>query len=393
MQDLQKFTVVKKTDAKSKNGINEIHIETSVKGLIYRCEAYMDSHLIDAEEVNCSDISMVDRYEDIFAARYTVTHRKFEELYTQNRVYSKVLDTEGQYNEGEGTCSVTTSVSDNMILCEAFLDNNKIDQKEEAIDKAQAQDKKVFKAKYTQAHKDFVSRYIKILKFPANTFLNPILKKFPMYKKSPMYALGFFIATVVLVLWILSIIVCGKAMKKLVAGVAGKEAGMVVKDLQKSMCKKGSGGDEGKDGDKKGVGKDGNGNLIGPNGVIISDFVVLPQKINFKDFSQVYPIYIKNNLLEDSLVVLKNRIILDFADALVSPDMVVNILTENALHVKAGEVGMFEFKLENEFLKSATLEERSYHGMIILEATNIQTKVVQDITIDFDFVVEKSEAK
>jgi len=393
MQDLQKFTVVKKTDSKSKNGINEIHIETSTKGLIYRCEAYMDSHLIDAEEVNCSDISTVDRYEDIFEARYTATHRKFEELYTQNRVYSKVLNVEGQYSEGEGTCRVTTSVSDNMILCEAFLDNNKIDQKEEAIDKAQAQDKKVFKAKYTQAHKDFIRRYIKILKFPANTFLNPILKKFPMYKKSPMYALGFFIATVVLVLWILSLIVCGKAMKKLVAGVAGKEAGMVVKDLQKSFCKKGSGGDDEGGNGKDGNGKDGNGNLIGANGAVISDFSVLPQKINFKDFSQVYPIYIKNNLPEDSLIILKNRIILDFDDALVSPDMIVNILSKNALHVKAGEVGMFEFKLENEFLKSATLEERSYHGMIILEAKTFQTKVIQNITVDFDFMVEKTEAK
>jgi len=391
MQDTQKFTVVKETNAKSKNGLNEMHIETSIKGLIYRCEAYMDSHLVDAEEVNCSDISAVDRYEDIFEARYKVTHRKFVELYTKTKIYSKVLNVEGQYSDGEGDCRVTTSISDNTILCEAFLDNNKIDQIEEEVDKAQAQDKKVFKAKYTKAHKDFVSRYIEILKFPANTFLNPILKKLPMYKKSPMYALGFLIAIIVIVLWIISIIVCGKAMKKLVAGVAGKEAGMVVKDLQKSMCKKKKGGDGDEGGDDTGLAKDSNGNLINKDGIVVSDFIVLPQKINFKDVSQVYPIYIKNNLLEDSLVTLKNRIILDFDDALVSPDMVVNILTEHALHVKAGEVGMFEFKLENEFLKSATLEERSYHGMIILEATNIQTKVVQNITIDFDFIVEKLE--
>ena len=386
MEDTQSFKIVKTTHAKSKNGASEISIETSVKGLIYRCEAYMDAHLIDAVEVNCSDISAVDRPEDIFEARYKVAHRKFVELYTRERLYSKVLSTEGAYIEGEGNCTVITSIVDNVYKCEAFLDGNQIDQEIEEIDKAQMTDPKVFKAKYTQAHKEFVAKYIVVLKFPANTFLNPVLKKFPMYKKSPMYALVFFLLTVMLVLWILSLVVCGKAMKKIITSVAGKEAGMVVKDLQKSMCKKG------KDGSETTVVTAADGTVTIVNKAKkVDDFIVLPQKVTFKEVNQVYPVYIKNSLSDDALIRLKSRTILDFQDALVSADMIVNILTDKALHIKAGEMGMFEFKLENEFLQSATLEERKYEGSIVLEATNIQTKVSQNLNIGFEFVVEKAE--
>lgn len=398
MQVKNNFKVVRTTDSKGKNGISSMHIETSIKGFIYRCEAYMDSHLIDAVEVNCSDLSSADRPEDIFAARYNVAHRKFEELYTQERFYSKVLSAEGDYLDGEGHCHVTTSISDNVILCEAFLDGNQIDQKIEEIDKAQASDGKIFKVKYTQAHKEFISKYIKILKFPANTFLNPVLKKYPMYKKSPMYALGFFLASIVLAIWIISMIICGKAMKKIVAGVAGKQAGMVFKEIQKTMCTKSEG--ELEDGEQLIKGTDGSivkmttsdtgeVSLIPMQGPQADDFVVLPQTVVFKDANQVYPVYIKNNLNSDVVIRLKNRVIFDFVDALVSPDMIVNVLTDSALHINSGDIGVFEFKLENEFLQSPTLEERIYHGSIILEATNVQTKVPQSITINFDFTVKK----
>lgn len=387
MQDMKKFKIVRETDAKSKNGIDNIHIETSVKGLIYRCEVYMDSHLIDAEEVNCSEISTIDKYEDIFQARYNVAHRKFEEIYTKKRIYSKVLEADGGYSEDDGDCKVITSICDNIIRCEVLLDDKQIDQQEITIDKNQAVDTKVFKAKYTQAHKDFVTKYIKVLKFPVNTFLNPVLKKFPMYKKSPMYALGFFLATIVLVLWILSIIVCGKAIKKIVTSVAGKQAGMVVKDLQKSMCKK----SKANKGEKIIIDANGKPTTTKNTEASSNNFVIIPDNISFKNFNQVYPVYIKNNLYSDVLITLKNRMIFDFSDALVSPDMIINILTDHALHIKAGGVGIFEFKLDSDFLKSNTLEERSYKGVIVLNAISLKTKVTQPITINFDFMIDKDQ--
>lgn len=398
MQNNDIFEVVLTTKAKAKNGVSTILVESSVKGLIYRSEVYMDDHLIDAVEVNCSDISAIDRYEEVFQARYSAAHRKFETLYTQERVYAKVLSIEGDYSEGEGSVSIVTSISDNNYKVEAFLDSNQIDIKQEEIDDA---DPKVFKAKYTQAHKDFVNNYISIPKFPANTFLNPVIKKFPMYKKSPMYALIFFLLTLMFVLWLISLLVCGKAMKKIVAKVAGKEAGMIVKDLQKGMCGASSEDEEneklltGSDGSVvvMKVDEDGNTHIINKSGAKVPDFVVLPQTVMFKDTRQIYPVYIKNNLPADVLVRLKDRIIFDFNDALVSPDMVINVITKDALHIKSQEVGLFEFKLESAFLQSSSLEERNYHGSIVLDATDLQTSESTILTIGFDFAVTKNNSE
>ena len=101
---------------------------------------------------------------------------------------------------------------------------------------------------------------------------------------------------------------------------------------------------------------------------------------------------IKNNLSSDALIVLKNRVIFDFSDPLVSADMVVNVLTKEALHIRSGEVGLFEFKIENDFLQSDDLEERIYHGSIVLDAINLTTRESEILTIVFDFnVVKQSE--
>ncbi len=394
MQNNDIFEVVLTTKAKAKNGTSSILIESSVKGLIYRSEVYMDDHLIDAVEVNCSDISTVDRYEEVFQARYSAAHKKFEALYTQERVYTKVLTAEGDYSEGEGVVNVVTSISDTNYKVEAFLDSQQIDIKQEELD--EDVDPKVFKAKYTQVHKDFVSNYISVPRFPANTFLNPVIKKFPMYKKSPMYAFVFFLLTLMFVLWLISLLLCGKAMKKIVAKVAGKEAGMIVKDLQKGMCSK-SGPDEG---DKVMTGSDGsvvvmkvddegNTQMIKKSGAKVPDFVFLPKVIEFKDARQIEKVHIKNNLPADVLIRIKDRIIFDFEDALVSPDMVVNVITKDALHIKSQEVGVLEFKLESAFLQSSSLEERSYHGSIVVDATNLQNSESQLLTIGFDFTVTK----
>ena len=320
MQNNEIFKVVLSTKSKAKNGTSTVLIETSIKGLIYRSEVYMDDHIIDALEVNCSDIATVDKHENVFQARYTVAHKKFETLYTQERIFAKVLTTDGDYIEGDGIISVITSVSDNVFKSEVFLDSNSIDIKKEEID---GDDPKVFKAKYTQSHKEFIKSYIKVLKFPANTFLNPIIKKYPLYKKSPMYALMLFLASIALVLWILSLILCGKALKKIIVKVAGKEAGMVTKDLQKSMCKGG-----GAEGDPNVV-LDKDGNVISAKA---SDFVLLPKEIKFKDNNRIYPVYIKNNKQSDVLIRLKDRII--FLGEAIN-DHVANILIAQFLFLDA----------------------------------------------------------
>ena len=71
----------------------------------------------------------------------------------------------------------------------------------------------------------------------------------------------------------------------------------------------------------------------------------------------------------------------------------VNVLTDGALHIKAGEVGMFEFKIEKAFLQSDDLEERLYRGSLILEATNLQNREQKTLTVVFDFNLIKDNVR
>ena len=381
MQDNNNFEVVLTTKSKSKNSIENILIETSVNGLIYRTEVFMNNHLIDAVEVNCSDISTIDKYEEIFKARYTAHHSKLEEKYTQKKIFSKVATTDGDYIDGEGVINIITSVSDKTYKVEAFLDSNQLDIFQEEVSDA---DEKVFKAKYTQAHKDFVKKYAAVLRFPANTFINPVIKKFPFYKKSPMTAFMFFLAAIALVIWIISIIVCGKALKKIVKAVAGKEAALVVKDLQKTMCKKSA--DEA---DAQALLLDENGKLI--NNSALSDFVVIPKDIKFETDNRIYTVYIKNNKPNDVLIVLRDRVIYNFENALVDPNMVVNVLNKEAVHIKAGKVGYFEFKLESSFLQSDNIEEIAYNGTIVLDVSDLVTRKATPLVVGFEFSVQRDD--
>ena len=382
MNNTNSFEVILTTKSKAKNNIGNVLIETSVKGLIYRSEVYLNDHLIDAVEVNCSDISTIDKYEDIFQARYSANHSKLEDKYTQERIYTRVTSTEGDYVDGEGMISIVTSISDKHYKVEVFLDSQSLDIHQEELPEA---DERVFKAKYTQAHKDLVSKYILVLKFPANTFINPVIKKFPMYKKSPMTAFVFFLATIAIFIWIVSIIICGKALKKIVTAVAGKQAGLVVKDLQKTLCKRSAAE---ADGDNV-VLLDANGNLIKDS--LVPNYVVLPKDIKFKTDDRIYTVYIKNNMFEDTLIILRDRIIFNFENALVDANMVINVLNKEAVHIKSGKVGQFEFKLESSFLQADSVEEISYNGSIILDATNLKTRKVSPLIIGFEFSVNKNQ--
>jgi len=383
MNNTNSFEVILTTKSKAKNNIGNVLIETSTKGLIYRSEVYMNDHLIDAIEVNCSDISTVDKYEEIFQARYSAHHSKMEDKYTQERIFTKVTSTEGDYVDGEGLISIVTSISEKHYKVEVFLDSQSLDIHQEELENA---DDKVFRAKYTQAHKDSVAKYIRVLKFPANTFINPVIKKFPMYKKSPMTAFVFFLATIAILIWIISIIICGKALKKIVTAVAGKQAGLVVKDLQKTLCKRSAAEAAAED---NVILLDANGNLIKDS--LVPNYVVLPKDIKFKTDDRIYTVYIKNNMFEDTLIILRDRIIFNFENALVDPNMVINVLNKEAVHIKSGKVGHFEFKLESSFLQTDSVEEISYNGSIVLDATNLKTRKVSPLIIKFEFTVNKNQ--
>ena len=168
-------------------------------------------------------------------------------------------------------------------------------------------------------------------------------------------------------------------MKKIVTSVAGKEAGLIVKDLQKTMCIKGSAGS---------LEYDENGKVV-PQGQDL--FVILPDNIKFENKNQIYPVYIKNNMASDVLVIIKDRIINNFENAMVDPNMIIRVINKKeAVHIKSGDIGLFEFKLESSYLQPDSIEEISYDGNILLQANNLTTKEITPLTISFEFLVEKS---
>ncbi|MEA3354641.1 MAG: hypothetical protein U9Q33_12590 [Campylobacterota bacterium] len=372
------FKVIHTTQGKSKDKTTKVLIETSRKDLLYRTEVYKEGHLIDAKEVSCQDLASAEDKEFVFRERYLAAHNKFEDLYLAQRVFVKVLSDEGEYvDDEEAQCSVATSVYENIVRHEVFLGAAEIDKIEETIDKDISANPKSFKAKYTQMHKEVVEKYIIIPKFPTNTFLNPILKKFPFYKTKPMYSLYMFLATVVFVLWVLSLVVCGKALKKIVVKVAGKEAGLVVKDLQKSMCVKG--GEDDKLNPEQ---------LLDENDVVDlygTKYVILPEKVSFKNTKEIKAVYFKNNLKSDLIVQLRERLITDFNNPLVTPDMIVNILSPKIIHIKGNDIGYVEFKIEDEFLKEGSILGKQFKGNLVFDIINVREKKSEPIAIEFDF--------
>ena len=116
IQDKNKiFEVVHKSEGKSKNRTGKVYIETSVKGLIYRTNVYLNDFLIDAKEVSCIDLASLENGQSIFRDRYLATHNAFEIQYFLDKIYAKVLSDEGDYIEGDGKCSVNTYVFENII--------------------------------------------------------------------------------------------------------------------------------------------------------------------------------------------------------------------------------------------------------------------------------------
>jgi len=374
------FEIVHKSDGRSSNKVSKVFIETSVKGLIYRTNVYLDSFLVDAKEINCIDIATLDNGPSVFRERYLATHKAFEKQYFMEKVFSNVLSNKGDYIHADGICEVNTYLFENIIKTEVLVDGNEMEVEEFEVSEELLNDKKGFKLKYTKAHADFMKHNIIIPKFPVNTFLNKTLKKYPLYDSNPMHSFYLFLVSLVLVLWILSQIICGKALPKIVKKVAGKDAGLVMRDMQKSMCIRSKSKNPE---DKKAV-KD-----LLHDKVYRDGYLIIPEKTEFKNNSEIKTVYVKNSMDGDLILTLNNKVIEKFDNAIITPEMIINVITPKTLIIKPSEIGVIEFKIEDSFIKNSNIKEGTYIGKLIFEVIKVRynTKSIKSVT--FTFKVEK----
>jgi len=377
------FEVIHHSSGKSKNGGENIRIETSTRGFLYRSNVYLNDFLIDAKEVSCVDIALLENAQILFKERYLSTHYSFEKQYFMEKVFKKVLSDKGRYIDGDGQCVVNTYIFENIAKNEVLVNDVEIDSIETELEGSIVNDKKIFKIKYTKLHRECVVENISIEKFPVNTFLNKTLKKFPRYEQNPMHAFYFFMATVVLLLWIISFIVCGRAMPKLAKKVGGREASLVVRDIQRSICIRG--------GSKKSQERE-NKQLLHDK-LYQQGYLVIPEKVEFKSNSEIKALYIKNTLDGDLIVKINNKIIYDLDNALVTADMIIKVLSPQNIIIKPEGIGQYEFKIEKTFLTNGSLEEGPYSGRIILEVTKVRYNTVETKSISFSFRVSNDKPR
>jgi hypothetical protein len=375
------FEVVHKSESKSRDKSGTIRVETSIKGLVYRTNVYLNGFLIDAKEVSCIDLATLENGHSLFKQRYLATHYAFEQQYFMEKVFVKVLDDEGIYVEGEGKCVVNTYIFENIVKNEILVDEYEIDVYETEVEEELVNDKQNFKRKYTKLHRDVVKENILVPKFPVNTFLNPTLKKFPLYDRNPMYAFYLFIVTVFLVLWIISKIMCGRALPKLAKGIGGANASLVVRDMQKSICFKSK--------DKKEV--ESQKRELLSDKLYKDGYLILPQKVEFKDNKQIKTVYVKNTLDGDLIVKLNNKIIDNLESVMVTPEMLINVLTPTSIILKPDAIGSFEFKIEDSFLQSGDIKEGKYSGKLVFEVIKVKYNKVMVNTVSFGFNVTKDQ--
>ncbi|MBN2823885.1 MAG: hypothetical protein JXQ76_01065 [Campylobacterales bacterium] len=376
------FQIVHKSRGKSKDKSGIVTIETAMKGLVYRTNVYLNDFLIDAKEVSCIDLASLENGSAVFKQRYLATHKSFEQQYFMDKVFANVLTTKGDYIQGEGECVVNTLIFENIIKTEVIVDEYEVDSMEVEVEPELVEDKVNFKRKYTKLHHDMVKENIIVPKFPVNTFLNPILKKFPFYKSSPMKAFFLFLVTVALVLWIVSKIICGKAIVKIVKAVGGKEASFVVKDMQKGMCVKGGGDQAVLESEKK--------ELIYDK-LYKDGYLILPEKVEFQDNSQIKTIYVKNTLDGDLIVTLNNKIVDNLESTVVTAEMLIRMLTPTRIILKPGEIGSFEFKIEKSFLQNSQIVEGPYTGKLIFEVIKVRYNQTMLNAVTFGFNVTKDQ--
>lgn len=402
-----------KNQGNSKNNNGQIEIRTSVKGLIYKSVVYLNGQMIDAKEVDCKDLHTISDKETIFKERYTATHSQFIDKYMAKKQYKKVLEDEGK-NDDDRHCLVTTYTSDDAIKSIVQIDGIEIDKLEINLDEAIKNDEGLLKTKYTNEHKKLVEKHFKIEKFPTNTIINPILKKLPFYKKNPMHSFYLFLLIVAFTLWIISLLMCGKALPRIINDLAGQKGKLVFMDLRKNFCGKCK--DEcckeepdlpecvlatceqlvaNNKFDQKCKDACNNGIISGEICKKIDDLSIIansksytpiPAILKFESYSPTL-LYIKNNLAKDIVVKLKEISIPDITDPTLSPEMIITAIgvTESSIYAK--QDGKFEFKLEETIIKNGGLNNGSYKGKLVFEVLGAKDGE-EKLEVPFEFIIK-----
>jgi hypothetical protein len=378
------FEIVYKTEGKSRNKMSKVILETATRGLLYRTNVYLDGFLVDAKEMSCLDLATLENGPSVFKSRYMATHQAFEQQYFVEKIFIPVLDDMGDYKHGTATCEVNTYTFENIIKTEVLVEGSIVDELETEVIKQVADDKKAFKIQYIKQHDEFIRLNIVIPKFPVNTFLNSTLKKFYFYDKNPMHAFYLFLFTVFFVLWILAQIMCGKSLPKLAKSIGGKEANLIVRDLQKTVCIRTNYSKKDRTEETKELLHD---------KLYKDGYLVIPQTLTFETLNERKIFYIKNSIDGDIIVKINNQIIENLESPLVTAEMLIKIISPKSQIIKPEGIATFEFKIESSFLKSTSIKEGEYKGRLILEIIKVKYNKIEVASVDFTFNVRKDNNK
>jgi len=389
------FEIVQKSKGESKSKNGTIVVETGIKGLIYRIEVLLNGNILDAKEVDCKDLRSVASSEESFKDRYLSEHEQMCSRYFAATTWKKLLRDEGDYKEN-GDCTITTYMGDKSYKTVIMVDGVELDVVEVSIDETLKNDENILKAKYTRTHKDLVEKNFLVEKFPVNSFLNPVLKKLPFYKDSPMKSFYLFVVLVVFIMWIISLLVCGKAMKKIVKKTLGTEAALVYKDIQKIICVKSRGAMELEKRCKNNPRLEeckeacANGDIDQSICLVASlekAYEITPNSLEISLAPK--SLYITNNDANELVFKLKERIVDNLEDPTITGDMIISVIGNTELIVKPKQGNKkFEFKLENTFIDSGELNSGRYSGKLVFEVIGLSDEKDKLLEVPIKFNID-----
>ena len=108
-------------------------------------------------------------------------------------------------------------------------------------------------------------------------------------------------------------------------------------------------------------------------------------------FLWIKTIYVKNTLDGDLIVTLNNKVIDNLASKVVTPEMLIRMLSPTRIILKPGDIGSFEFKIEKSFLKSSEIVEGPYTGKLIFEVIKVRYNQTMLNGVAFSFNVTKEQ--
>lgn len=331
-QNVNDFEIVEKSEGKSKSNNGTVVVETAIKGLSYRVEAFLNGNLLDAKEVDCKDLTLVASSEESFQNRYLDEHKQMCNKYFTPIIWENLLIDKGEYKEG-GNCVVTTYMGATSYKTIVTIDGVELEVIEVPIEDNLKNNENILKLKYTRSHKDLVEK-------------NFLVKKPPFYKTSSMKVFYLFIVIVAFIILIGSFLTSEKDMNKIVENTFGIETTVSKKVYD-----------------------------ITPNKLKIS---LAPESL-----------YLANNSSSDLIFKLKDRIIDNLDDPTITGDMIISVIGKTELMIKPNQDNKkFEFKLEDTFINSNALKSGHYTGKLIFEVTGLSAKKDKLLEIPLEFDID-----